>query len=253
MNTPQEWNDAFDVFYNSIASNEAPGLDAYEKSLILTQAQNDIVLGYFNPRKNKTLEGYDDTRERQADFASITKTLKIESNSMNNGVFDTRSNVKALSIPSDIFIILNEKVEVTRNNRRISLVSVPLSYGDYDKYMSKPYKRPHQNQAWRLLTVNNALKSSCELIPGPVDTIISYVVRYLSKPKPIIVDNLGDDVRIEGYNEARACELDPILHMPILKRAVEIAKATQGGDINTLIALGQVSSSDLGSVQQGGK
>jgi hypothetical protein len=33
-------------------------------------------------------------------------------------------------------------VNVTRNNREIPLVVIPLKYEDYARLMSKPYKRP---------------------------------------------------------------------------------------------------------------
>ena len=36
--TIQEFSSEFDVQYNNIASNAAPGLDEYEKSVLLTRA-----------------------------------------------------------------------------------------------------------------------------------------------------------------------------------------------------------------------
>ena len=41
--TNEEFNNEFDVLYNNITSNQAPGLDEYEKSVFLTKAQDDIV------------------------------------------------------------------------------------------------------------------------------------------------------------------------------------------------------------------
>ena len=37
----------FDLLYNNIMSNKAPGLNEYEKSLFLTQAQELIVLDIY--------------------------------------------------------------------------------------------------------------------------------------------------------------------------------------------------------------
>ena len=51
--TNEEFSNEFDVLYNSITSNQAPGLDEYEKSVFLTKAQDEIVKSYFNPRLNK--------------------------------------------------------------------------------------------------------------------------------------------------------------------------------------------------------
>ena len=39
----EEFSNEFDVLYNSITSNQAPGLDEYEKSVFLTKAQSEII------------------------------------------------------------------------------------------------------------------------------------------------------------------------------------------------------------------
>ena len=51
--TTQEFSNEFDVLYNNIMSNAAPGLDEYEKSVFLTKAQNEVLKNYFNPQGNK--------------------------------------------------------------------------------------------------------------------------------------------------------------------------------------------------------
>ena len=45
--TTQEFSNEFDVLYNNIMSNQAPGLDEYEKSVFLTKAQNEILKNYL--------------------------------------------------------------------------------------------------------------------------------------------------------------------------------------------------------------
>ena len=50
--TAQEFDYQFDVLYNNITSNQAPGLDAYEKSVFLTKAQDEIIKNYFLNMKN---------------------------------------------------------------------------------------------------------------------------------------------------------------------------------------------------------
>ena len=41
--TTTEFSNEFDILYESIASNGAPPLDDYEKSVLLTQAQEILV------------------------------------------------------------------------------------------------------------------------------------------------------------------------------------------------------------------
>ena len=73
--TLQEFNTNFDLLYNNIASNQAPGLDEYEKSVFLTNAQLELVKNYFNPKGNKYQEGFDQSPKRQLDFSTITDLL----------------------------------------------------------------------------------------------------------------------------------------------------------------------------------
>ena len=44
MKTCEEWSLEFDLLYNNIASDKAPGLNEYEKSVFLTRAQETIVV-----------------------------------------------------------------------------------------------------------------------------------------------------------------------------------------------------------------
>ena len=41
--TNNEFSNEFDVLYQNITSNQAPGLDEYEKSVFLSKAQDEIV------------------------------------------------------------------------------------------------------------------------------------------------------------------------------------------------------------------
>ena len=55
----KEFSDRFDILYNNITSNQAPGLTEHEKSIFLTKAQDEVLKNYFNPKGNKYQEGFD--------------------------------------------------------------------------------------------------------------------------------------------------------------------------------------------------
>lgn len=151
--TVQEFSDQFDVLYNNITSNQAPGLNEYEKSVFLTKAQEEIIKNYFSPKGNPKQEGFDDSPKRQADFSSIIETLTLQrTNSANR--FDQRSLVYMM--PSNLFISLNE--QLMAGNTPFTVV--PITYQEYDRLMSKPYKFPPKYQAWRLITKNAAISST---------------------------------------------------------------------------------------------
>lgn len=76
--TTTEFSNEFDVLYNNIMSNAAPGLNEYEKSVFLTKSQDEIIYNYFNPNGNKYKEGFDDSAKRQMDFQELIRYSGLE-------------------------------------------------------------------------------------------------------------------------------------------------------------------------------
>ena len=218
----EEMDNMFDVLYNNITSNQAPGLNAYEKSVFLTKGQDEILKNYFNPKSkgNTTQDGFDGSVKRQVDFSMLT-SVEIKSSGFENPLFDTRENTKSVDLPSKLMFAINEVVEVTRDTKKVILQVIPIKFDEYSRLMCKPYKRPLKYQAWRL--TNNNTSNKADIVIGPSDTLTKYTIRYVRRPNPIIVSDL-DGLTIENKSTTTECELDPILHEEILQRAVELAK-----------------------------
>lgn len=282
--TLQEFSDQFDVLYNNITSNQAPGLNEYEKSVFLTKAQDEIVRKYLDPRSNKVQEGIDDSSTRQIDFSMLMKTISrgASDSPEANDLIYKGSNIY-VEFPSDVLIVLNEVLVVHKTNLAVAgdreepsipLIVIPINYQDYNRVMSKPYKHPPKYQAWRLMynvagsdwnSPDISTSVYAQLIAHPNETFNVYTIRYVRKPLPIIIEPL-DGLSLEGYygtdeegnptkdSTARVikgieCELDSILHQEVLQRAVELAKAAYTGDLQSQVALGQTSQTDIGQVQ----
>lgn len=254
----KEFSDEFDVLYDN-ASNSAPGLDAYEKSVFLTTAQEEIVLSYFSPKQNKPKEGFDDSEKRQMDFSSLIKTRTFTTKTWVTGKLkleDGRDSIylgakkKALlKNIEDLLIIVNEFITVERGGTETTLTVVPITYKEYGRLMSKPFKSPKFYQAWRILD-NDEEGSTAYLIAGPEDEITDYSIRYIKKPSPIIVGDIGD-LSIDGFGKnekpiPEKCEVDEILHREIIKRAVELAVAAYSSNAADKIQLGNLSQTDIG-------
>ena len=133
---------------------------------------------------------------------------------------------------TDVLFILNEKLVINGKD----FVIVHISYKEYDREMSKPYAQPLKKQAWRLFqNTATGFDVNSELIPKwNADTSaeqFEYKIRYVKRPRPIILEAMpSEDLAIDGiWNEESECELNPILHMDILNKAVELAIATRGG------------------------
>ena len=372
--TNLEFSNEFDVLYNNITSNQAPGLDEYEKSVFLTNAQDDIIKAYFNPRQNRVQQGFDESQKRQIDFSSLMKTKTLDE-SLVASKFDSRSITYRM--PSDLLLFVNEACQ----DKNYRYVVIPISYQEYDRLMLKPYQYPIKRGVWRLI-VNSATpdmtskvdvgegkgnlsienfstkrvtftlkvistsipteKDSngtilsaenigyCPSIQETADSVyiecrlssslhntsmyynlfimnpnlpwsdtlykyigdmqgkgnsifpavspsvigdsvsvtaeactpiieligridkdsISYTVRYIRKPRPIILTDLDDELSIQGISKESTCELDESIHYEILQRAVELAKAAYTGDLTQQVALGQSSKTDIGVIAQ---
>lgn len=152
--TLEEFSTEFDVLYNSITSNAAPGFNDYEKSVLLTLAQEELIKSYFVSNNNTTGVGLDGSQKRHYDFSTL---IKIKS--LKNIIYDiitARDKVEIPSlnkdanavflIPNDVFLILNEHLIAKDNN----YIVFPISYDTYNLLMSKPFPYPNKRQAWRL-------------------------------------------------------------------------------------------------------
>lgn len=268
--TNSEFSNQFDVLYNNIMSNQAPGLDEYEKSVFLTKAQDEIVKAYFNPKGNKFIEGFDGSQQRQIDFSMLMATSTISS--FDTSEFDGRTDgVKSIVVPADALMFVNETLQVTRDSRSVILTVLPISYQEYSLYMMKPYKRPAHYQAWRILDNTSGSDRKADIVAGPNDALTKYTARYVKRPLPIILVPLSyaSGLSLGGYLGRSAegnlvsstdgstvvtsgieCGLDPILHEEILQRSVELAKAAYTGDLSSQLALGVNSETNMGVVPQ---
>lgn len=241
--TCEEFSNTFDTLLNSYniqadfgeGSNKqgAIALDEYEKSVLLTQAQDIIVKSYFDRTLNSQGQGFDDSTRRQVDFSSL---IKVEEGKLHEGSdkkkYDSRSTLYDLN--KNILLMLNEKLIVTTNNISKSYVVVPINYKEYDREMSKPYGQPLKKQAWRLFQNDSTgYDVISEIIPRygsiPDGSTYRYVYRYVKKPTPIVLVKLPNELSVDDESNKKECSLNPILHMDILNKAYELAIRTRGG------------------------
>lgn len=386
--TLEEFSTEFDVLYNSITSNAAPGFNDYEKSVLLTLAQEELIKSYFVANNNTTGVGLDGSQKRHYDFSTLIKIKTLDNiiynilttmqiTGVDVPVFNKDANNTFL-VPNDVFLVLNEYLTVKNNSYTV----FPISYDSYNLLMSKPFPYPNKRQAWRLdssingeiaatkvihvsddkdinnknitfesiyhkplnieinikngdyhlsdfvvvseskeavnitlnlsNTVNNDMVDISDYmfqlmkadtlkrkgldkyikplnpdysitsvgkigtykaeIPAVTDLQgnyktfgafniiyypketpfdVSYTIRYVKVPRPIILSDLTDlELSIRDRREQSTCELPDEMHPEILKRAVELAKAYYIGDLQSQLAIGKNSSTELGKLIQ---
>lgn len=221
--TNQEFSNEFDILYNNIASNQAPGLDEYEKSVFLTSAQEMLVMEIINGN-NLAGNSFEKTEEVRRYLNDIVKTIEMPK--YTDSDIPTLTNKSTLySIPKDLWYITYETVKFQDTNPEVftdsNIEVVPVTQDELSRILKNPFRKPSANRVLRL-----DVDGKIELISDYI--IQSYIVRYIERLKPIILEDLPEGLSIKGKSTETNCELNPALHDAILARAVQLAKASMG-------------------------
>ena len=253
--TLQEFSNGFDYLYNNIASNQAPGLTQDEKTFFLNMAQQELVEAAINKRMTKTFEGFDD-QQKQALITRLITNYEV--------TLQTSTSVTSMNgsysgqLPLDIIKVLSEHAKVSGNTKRWFPV-YRLTFDEFISVSSKPSCRPPKNMVW-CLPIKGALDSTtqlgewCEYLGQPNEVLSSVVLKYIKMPRPIILKDVEpgfefggwtviEDGTPAGTNEVNTsnglnCLLDTVFHDKILRRAVELAKASYNGGLQEMIGVG---------------
>ena len=216
--TTQEFSNEFEILYNNIMSNSAPGLNKYEKSIFLTQAQEALVLDIYRGKFDEN--SFESTEEVSDYINTLVRQSKITDTVEGNGI---STNSVFYQLPNDIWFITYESVILRDNNLDCKngqeVIVKPITQDEYYSISKNPFRGANDRRVLRLLSDNKV-----ELISKY--GIESYLIRYLSKPEPIILDNLSTyGVTINGKSEITECKLNPAVHRILLNRAVQLAKS----------------------------
>ena len=224
-----EMSNAFDIRYNSIAGQSAPGIDVFEKSSYLTKAQLELVKNYYDPNSNRKQKGFEASEKRRVDLKELIKDYKSSNSSKLPS--NIHGSARFFQIPDDVFLLINEKVKISSgdcfNNSVISVKTV--THDEFNNQVKNPFKTPDGSVAWRLDISRIGGKQNVEIVsPYNVTGQLEYQIRYLKYPKPIILADLdisfpNETITIEGIQAKTDCELHTEIHDEIVDRAVELA------------------------------
>lgn len=225
--TIQEFSNEFDTLLNSYSTAPPYGkehklditLDEYEKSVYLTKAQEEIIIGLYTG-KNQFGESFERTEEIRRYLSDLVKTV-ILTEKLTGHVGLSRTSM-FYQLPDDVWFITYESA--TLKDERLGCLDgeealiIPVTQDEYYKIAANPFRGPSKGRAVRLD------------IGGGVIEIISdynidkYLVRYMSRPKPIVlVDLEKSGLSINGVKVKTECKLNPVIHRAILERAVRLA------------------------------
>lgn len=226
--TCEEFSLEFDLLYNNIMSNKAPGLSEYEKSLFLTQAQESIVLDIYS---GKYGDSFERTEETTSYLNQLLKQRTYDSGEFTEGnKLDTRSIF--VTLPEDIWFKTGETAYIIDDFYKCQVDGLrevmvfPVTQDTLVRTKRSPFRGPNERRILRL----DSGKNQVELISNY--EIHSYTVRYLSRPEPIILKELPQGLTIGGKSSPQTCLLNTAIHKAILSKAVLIAKSSWESENN---------------------
>jgi hypothetical protein len=227
--TVDEFDIQFDILYNNISSNAAPGLDAYEKSVFLSQAHKDIVTDLYS---GKSVAGisFESTEEARA---YLKDYIKSNSQDLQEGLSINKSCKYTLSTSEFNDSLFRLKESVSDNNNNYYMV-IPARQDEIINLLKNPFRGPNND---RVLRVDEGLDAESQPVislysANKLDTYLdTYYVTYICKPEPIILKGIDEKLFIEDVEITKDISdngyignAPEILHSTILKLAVALAK-----------------------------
>lgn len=228
--TAEEFSDLFDTLASSYNMQmpfgygyENRAFNEYEKSYYLTKAQEETVRALYNG-KNAAGDSFESTEEQRRYLSNLVEEANCAPESNSNGlILGIGTNTKFFTLPSDCWFITYENVTVDGLNcDSMNPMDVyPVTQDDYNRTKRNPFRGANKRRALRLDLADGVIEIVCKY------PVTKYYVRYLRKPKPIVLQDMPDNLTIEGvgtksdFGEShQACELHEALHHDILERAV---------------------------------
>lgn len=224
--TTKEFSDQFDVLANSYArqynfgSQDILSFNEYEKSLYLSKAQEEFVITCYDG-KNQYGYLFEHTEEDRRILDSLIKTKDLQTSQISERVTSISDHSYFYDLPDDLLFITYEMCKFSSkddgciDNRKA--VVVPTTQDEFHKIENNPFRQANGNRVLRLDYNDNIV----ELV-SKYD-ISKYTIRYVSKPRPIILVDLPDGLCIDGISNESECSLDSSVHRMILDVAVRMA------------------------------
>lgn len=240
-NSVAELNDMFDLLYNNLANDGAANIDMFEKSQIFTKAQEEVVYNHLQAQGNKYQQGAEASDKRMLELAPLLKITDTGFSTITSNEFNAQAYIIDNYNINNYIKILNEVIILKdKKSNEYRRQVVPVSYGEYERYVSKPGGEPLKNQVWKV-SINSNTDTHFFVFNYPdyssiANNNIKVLTRGYIKPTPIIFENLSSDLWIDGQQLETDFYL-PMLKNEIIQRAVEIAKGSYGSDDNGTVQL----------------
>lgn len=229
----QNFSSQFDVLVNTMylsspqSGTEFPlSFNEYEKSVFLTRAQRDLILDVYSRGSFEATEEYTEYLDVLVEQATLSPE--------ENADYSIGKDSYLFSLPEDLWFITYEQAVIKdtsltcgeSDERTVDVF--PVTQDHFYRTKESPFRGSNERRVLRLRIQDfSELKSKYP--------VVSYLLRYVRNPRPIILAELPADLDIEGLTTVTECELNPSVHMEILDRAVRMALITRGIQLNNNI------------------
>lgn len=203
----QEFYNEFNLVYNNLASNQAPGLDKYEISIYLTKAEELYVDTLY-----AEFEKSEDARRK---LTPIVVTAKLNPITIASDKIIYPDYTTTYEPLDNVRYIINEQVVLgntsDRCTRNLRLKVQPILHDEIDSVINNPYK--FNNRRALRLDTDNYIEILTKAKP-----VSYYQIRYVKNPDPIILNDFDEE--INGINHTT---LEGSLPKETHRKIVEIA------------------------------
>lgn len=228
MNTT-EMSDSFDLLTNSyqtywgFGQNDRITFDEWEKSFYLTIAQQLFVTSCYNG-KNSSGYSFEVTEEDRRILDKLVVTthpsqLQTQSQTIQHIVPES----VFYQLPGNAMYVTYEGVLFDSDDECVDnlyAIVYPVTQDEFWKTYRNPFRGANERRVLRLDAGNNLM----ELVSKY--GIKDYLVRYIRKPRPIILVDMPSDSDVsvfDGQAFEQQCELDNMVHNRIVEIAVNMA------------------------------
>lgn len=236
--TTAEFSNEFDVLAQSylreggftVSDSSLLAFNEYEKSVYLTREQENLVIALYSG--NSIYGGFELTEQLRRDLDKLLADAVLEPVKKNGKHIADKSQWFALPDGKDgnpkLWYIVYEAAAYAddakikncpEDTESFPVEVIPVTYDDFHRIRGNPFRGPSRRRALRLDKGKDG-SNYVELVPK--DTLGQYYVKYLRRPDPIILTNLGD-LTINGESGPVECCLNESLHRLILDGAVRAA------------------------------
>lgn len=259
----EEMSRSFDIAYNNIMSNQAPGLSESEKSSLLTKAQEAVIIALYN---GMAANSFEETEEYTTYLSPLVRQQNIDT--VEEGELPHIVDGSYIfMLPDDMMFRTYESCVITSEDDVCigdgkEVLVVPVTQDEFWRTRRNPFRNANARKVLRLayditgslsldvdtltfdsnggreeigVTTDNAWNVASggvtseqpqkyvELISK--HPVISYKLRYIRYPNPIILEDLPEGMVINGHSLKTPCELNPQIHQRIVDEAVLLAKS----------------------------